>query len=152
MELVTSSKGAVKERSKPTLIALENGQYAVSSGRWSDDAMVDYIVQEARDKYVTLGALAKVAYRRNCLETKRKVRAYLRRVCDLIETRFGLFVVFNPNTAKGPAIKIMDAQSTPDCQLFLEDWKRRRARNEISEARYERACSILASLTKKEAA
>lgn len=145
-----SSKGEGKsvvpttERAKPILVTVGNRQI-ISSGRWNDKVMADYVLTNGRSKWVSVGALAKVAYGHQDMTTKRKVRRYLHSLFLLLVVERDEFLVieYEPKRGRAMAVKLFEQGSEMDRQALHLKLEKMRSRSELTAAQYGNALSCL---------
>ena len=131
----------VKERSKPTLVALGN-RYVSSDGRWHHSLMADHLLLHGRDKWWTVGELAKIGYGANTIGTKCLVRARLPGLFNELLSR-GFLLVREFDGQRVAAVKIYDPTSEHERQSMALKLSSMRARKELSERRFEQAIQLL---------
>lgn len=91
-ELITGNV-PTKERAKPEFVTVGNRQ-VISSGRWNDELMVEYIKDNGQDRWIKIGELARVAWGQNTIDHKRRVRTYLNRIWKmLLQDKDGPFLL-----------------------------------------------------------
>ena len=78
-------------RVPPTLTTIGKRQ-VISTGRWNDLVMADYIFKHGSMRTIEIGELARVAYGHNNNDTKAKARRYLHKIFALLIDRGVLMV------------------------------------------------------------
>jgi hypothetical protein len=133
----------IKTRALPTFETVGNRQ-VLSSGRWNDIKMADYIMQHGQTRWIEISELAKTAYGHNNNDTKTKARRYLHKVFTLLIDR-GVFMVteYEPRRRRALAVKLQDRSSEADRQHIIDKLDRMRTRREITAERYDRAVLLL---------
>ena len=134
---------AIRKRTLPTIVEIGK-RSMLSSGRWNDLAIADYIIANGQLCWIEVGKLAKIAWGHNNKETKTKVRRYLSKVKALLIDRGLLLVVeTEPPHHRVTAVKIGDLSLQDDRTQAIEWIERMKARGELSNERYERAKALL---------
>ena len=136
-----------KEKVKPTFVTVGTKQI-ISSGRWNDELMVDYVLTCGEVRWIPVGELARVAWGQNNIANKRRVRYYLSRLWKLIMVKKGrLLSVEYAADGHHPAlaIKLYDpANETERLSLQMKIDKLQKSK-ELTEAMHDRALEILAA-------
>lgn len=132
-----------KKRPAPELMTVGRRQI-ISNGRWVDALIADYVILHGKDKWLTVGDLAKVAWGQNTPTTQQRARKCLSKLFLHMMDR-GHFVVieYQPPHNRAQAVKMFDRTSEQQRQA-LETKLGKMARNkEISAERYEQALHVL---------
>lgn len=135
----------VRERTKPTLVTVGNKQI-ISSGRWNDELMAEYVLVNGRSKWLTIGELAKVAYGQNMPRTKERVRRCLYKLFSymLHRNKELLSIECGPRN-RAMAVKVFSQHSEQDRQNLVVKLERMRKRRELTSDQYEQALIVLES-------
>jgi hypothetical protein len=139
-----TSIAKVIERAKPTFVTIGNKQI-ISSGRWNNELMADYVFVHGREKWLGVGDLARTAYGQNTPRSKERVRRCLPQLFKaLMATRTELLVVeYGPPHNRARAVKLFDRQSEVDRQNLKIKLERMKKRRELTAEQYERALVVL---------
>jgi hypothetical protein len=140
---MSDEKKLTRIRKPPTLTTLGKRQ-VISSGRWNDIVIADYIIANGT-RSIEISELAKIAYGHNTNDTKTKVRHYLHKIKTLLIDR-GHILVVDYEVRRGRralAVKLFDGQTEGERQRVNTELARMRHRGEISIERYERALILL---------
>ncbi len=145
---IQSSKAAVSiiEKAKPELVTIGNRQI-ISSGRWNDNLMADYIAINGRTKWLSIGELAKVAWGQNTPTTKARARKRLSSLFAHLLVNCGQLMVveYSPPRNRAQAVKLFDPTSEPERQALSSKLMKLLNNKELSSERYERAMVILSA-------
>jgi 16S rRNA C1402 (ribose-2'-O) methylase RsmI len=131
-----------RKRTPPTITTV-NGRSYVSSGRWNDIAIADYILANGRNRAIEVKELAKVGWGHITVDTKNKARRYLHKVKALLIDRGVLVVTELGKHNEAITVKVYDPSVPADRQHAFTWIERMRARGELSAERYERAKGLL---------
>lgn len=134
------------ERAKPELLTIGNRQI-ISTGRWNNGLIADYLMLHGSSKWLTVGEIAKVAWGQNTISTKKRARRCLSHLWHylLVERGQLLVIEYSPDGHhQAQALKIYDPQSVSDRQVIEIRLERMSKTKELTEDRYQRACSLLA--------
>lgn len=133
----------LRKITKPTFLDV-GGKQVISTGKWNNDLMGDYVLEHGRAKWVSVAELAKTSYLQSMPRTKARVRQCLHQlVNNLLARGFLLVIEYSGPHGRAQAVKIADPTSELDRQAADAQIERRRRRKEWSTAQYERALSIL---------
>lgn len=133
----------VAERTKPTLVTIGNKQ-VISSGRWNDDLMVQYVLENARSKWLTVGDLARTAYGQNTPKSKERVRRCLSRLFHALRDRQEFLAIeYDSPRNRAISVKVADLTSALDVQNVIRKLERMRKRRELTSGQYEQAILLL---------
>jgi hypothetical protein len=138
MSLVEIGKVPTK-RAKPEFVKIGNREI-ISSCRWNDDLMADYVLR--KERWIKMGELAAVAYGSQSIKTKtqaRKRHASLAR--KMLERGFLLLKRPGPHGRIGEVKVYM--RSEKDQQEMFRQVEEMRRRSEYSVEQYERAVSLV---------
>lgn len=132
------------ERSKPTLVTVGNKQI-ISSGRWNDELMAEYVIANGRAKWLTIGNLARTAYGNGSPRSKERVRQCLHKLFKILMTTFGelLVVEYGPPFNRARSVKLFDRKSELDRQTLKNKLEKMRQRRELTAEQYEKAIIVL---------
>src|SRR5262245_49220329 len=114
-----------RTRALPTFERVGNRQ-VLSSGRWNDIKMADYIMEHGQLRWIEISELAKTAYGHNNKDTKTKARRYLHKIFTLLIDR-GVFMVTEYEPQRGRAalaVKLHDRSSDADRQHIADKLER----------------------------
>jgi hypothetical protein len=142
-----------KERAKPELVQVGN-RYIISSGRWNDERIIEYVMTHGQDKWIPIGDLARVAWGQNIPTNRRRVRAYLGRLWKLLMLKEGRllsveYAVGNHHPAQ--AVKIYDPKNNAECATLQAKIDKLLRSKELSEDLHAKAIALL-SPSEEEAA
>jgi hypothetical protein len=146
-EPATNTAGSVErrtERTKPTLLTLDNGRQVISTGRWNDSVMAGFVLAN-RDRWIKVGELAKVGCGGNTIPNKRRVRSHVNGLFLELLQRGVFMAVETGSRNETQAVKVADPTSEADRQNVQIKMERMRKRREITAERYERAMEVLSS-------
>jgi ubiquinone/menaquinone biosynthesis C-methylase UbiE len=133
------SLARVVERPKPTLVTVGKRQ-VISSGRWNDGIMADYVLLHGRAKWLPIRDLARVAYCNGTPRSQERVRACLHKLFRTVLSRGELLVIeYGPPHNSAKALKIFDKNSELERQTLQSKLERMRQRRELSSEQYEHA-------------
>jgi hypothetical protein len=134
----------VIERTKPTLITVGKRQI-ISSGRWNNDLMADYVMMHGACRYIPIGELAKTAYMQAMPRNKERVRKNIFHLFRTILLKYGrlLVVEYGSPHNRAQAVKLFDTSSDLDRKALWPKIERMRKRRELSETQYEMAVEVL---------
>lgn len=131
------------ERAKPTLVTVGDKQI-ISSGRWNDELMADYVLDHGREKWIKIGELAKVACGSNTIPNKKRARRRLSSLFRaLLDRGMLLSVEYNGDYNSATAVKIADINSEQDRQNVTIRVKRMQARHELASDQYHKVTKLL---------
>ena len=132
------------ERSKPTLV-VENDQTYISTRRWSDQALMEFFKEAPKDKWHSIGDIAKVAYGQNFAATRERVRRNLPKLWRYALFQRDLFLVTEtePPHGKAKAVKALDRTSKQERQLATEKILRLYRLKELSKEKYAAAMKVV---------
>lgn len=137
-------------RAKPELVTIGTRQI-ISSGRWNDELIADYVMLNGKDRWITIGELAKVAWGQNTLSTKARARTYLSRLFKHILLRHGMLIVVESAEPKhhfrAQAIKVYNPESEQERQCLSAKLHKMERSRELTAEWYERALGILQQIT-----
>jgi hypothetical protein len=144
METLSKDNSSVtSERTKPTLVDI-GGRKVISTGRWNDQLMAEYVLVHSRDKWLKIGELARVSCGSNTIPNKKRVRKHLSSLfLFLMDRELFLAVDYGDNGAAN-AVKIADLQSQDERDCVNEKMRRMQRSKEISVEKFEKATALLA--------
>jgi hypothetical protein len=147
MELSRKDENAVAkvtERAKPTLVTIGNRQ-VISSGRWNDELAAHYVMTHGRDKWLSVGDLAKLAYGQNVPRSKKMVRRRIASLFHTIRNEYGEFLVveYGPPNNRAKAVKLFDVKSEMERQAVRSRLESMRKRREMTAEQYQSAILVL---------
>lgn len=134
----------VTERAKPELVTIGNRQ-VISSGRWNNNLMADYVMLHGGAKWLSVGELGKVAWGQNTPTTKVRTRKCLSKLFTYLLVSHGRLLVIEyggPNNC-ATAVKMYDPQSEQDRQVLAAKLERMFKRRELTAELYDSAISVL---------
>lgn len=133
----------VAGRTKPSLVTV--GKTTVlAGGRWNNDVMTDYIVENGVDDWLTVGHLAKVGCGANTIPNKKRVRARLSQMfIRFCERGLFLAIEYGGSHNSATAVKVADLESGDERQAVMLKLERMRKRKEIASDLYERSMALL---------
>jgi hypothetical protein len=130
-------------RTKPEMVAIGDRKVMVG-GRWNNDAMADYIIENGQDDWIPIGKLARDGCGANTIPNKKRVRSRLSQLFILFRDR-GLWLAIDyggdHNSAVG--VKVANIGLTEDRQNVEAKLERMRKRKELTEENYERSLALL---------
>lgn len=143
----TDHKAVAKERSKPTLVTVGKRK-VISTGRWNDDLMADWVSENARKRWVQIGELARVSCGGNSIDTKRRVR---RNLSALFWTLFGrgiiLAIEYGDDYNGASAVKVADFASEQEFQNVNARLDKMKQKRDLSTQRYDKVVEFLRIVT-----
>jgi NOL1/NOP2/fmu family ribosome biogenesis protein len=132
----------ITERTKPALATIGTRQ-VISTGRWNDGLMADWVILNAQKKWVGIGKLATVLGA-NTIDNKRRVRNRLSRLFQEFSRRgLWLAIVHNGKHNSASAVKVADLESEQDRQCVKAKLQRMKKAKELTAERYEEAMAVL---------
>jgi hypothetical protein len=134
----------VAKRAKPELVTIGDRQ-VISNGRWNDDLMVSYVLANGRDKWLSIGDLAKVAYCANTVHTKKNARVRVRSLFLNLMLRHGeiLLVDYEPPHGRAQAVKIFNKDSELDRKSVVARIEKMRSKRESAAGELDAAMRII---------
>ena len=130
-------------RSKPTLMTVGK-RTVISTGRWNDALMADYVIQEGTIRWIKIGELAGVGCARNTIDTKKLVRSRLSSLFkELRERNKFLAIRYTDQHKAASEVKIADLASEEEKKNVLVKLKSMKRRKEMSEEQYEKSLALL---------
>jgi hypothetical protein len=131
-------------KAKPELITIGNRQVS-STGMWNDNLMMDYIETNGKDRWISIGELAKVAWGQNTITTKARARSYLTRIWKAFLIERGLLVVIEYEGPHHRAnnVKVFNKDSTEDRQVLDRKLDTLKTRGELSTEQYDKALKLI---------
>src|SRR4051812_34672466 len=133
----------VKAKTKPTLVVIGT-RTMISTGRWNADLMADYILENGRDKWLSVGHLARVGCGSNTLPTKKRVRTKLSSLfTHFCERGEFLAVEYGGNHNAAMSVKVADLNAASDHQSVVLKLERMRKHKELTQDQYERFTALL---------
>ena len=136
--------GQLRKRQTPVLVK-DGHKTFISTHRWSDHAVLNFIREDSSGKWIDLGEIAKVAYGHNTASGRDRVRRNLPKLF-----RFALFghQTFLITQTEGPhdkaiSIKHLNPASEDEVDRGKEKLARMRRRKELSDDMYYHAMRIL---------
>jgi hypothetical protein len=147
----STSVATVTERAKPALITIGDKQM-ISTGRWNDGLMADYVSENGLVKWIQIGELAKVACGSNTIPNKKRVRARLSGLFMELRNR-GMFlaVEYNGEHNSATAVKIADIASEQDRQNVRARLERMWKRKELTSEQYEKSENLINAMERMRA-
>jgi hypothetical protein len=140
-----SIEQAKPERAKPALIKIGK-RWVISTGRWNDILMADYLMENGREEWVKVGVLAGVGCGANTIPNKKRVRSRLSSLfMELRERNLFLAIKYDGDFGAASEIKIADLNSDHDRQNVKDKLKRMKRRKEMSEEQYDKTIALLHS-------
>jgi hypothetical protein len=108
---IQSSPNLPAKRSKPELITLDNGKQIISSGRWNDDCVAEYILANAQEDWIPIADLARLIGGVN-IRNKKHVRGHMSGLFNKLQDQgWILLVEYNDDNGAASAVKIFDPRS-----------------------------------------
>jgi hypothetical protein len=130
-------------RTKPELVTIGDNQI-VPGGRWNNDTMADFVLQEGQKDWVSIGRLAKVGCGSNTIPNKKRVRSRLSQLFMTFRKR-GEFLAVDyggdHNSAMG--VKVADIKKLEDRKNVEAKLERMRKRKEMTQQNYEQTMDLL---------
>jgi hypothetical protein len=138
----TSQVSLPVERTKPKLVTIGDRQF-ISSGRWNDGLMADWVTLHAKDKFQSIGKLAGVLGA-NTIPNKRRVRKGLSALfLEFRKRGLWLAVEYADDHNAASAVKVADISRPEDRQLVEAKLKRMERAKELSAEAYDDAMAVL---------
>lgn len=134
----------VSNREKPTLITIGNRQ-AVSSGRWNHDCIAEYILANAKGRWIEIGELGKVAFGSKNESNRMRVRKRLPVLKRIVALHYNelLVVEYAGRHGSASAVKVYDRTSQADRQMMLLMVKRMADQRDKLTEHYKRITGLL---------
>ena len=134
----------ITERTIPSLI-IEGKQQYISTRRWNDHAIMEFLMSQLPSKWQEIGVIAKVAYGQNIPSTKDRARRNVPKLFRYMLFQHGVFLVaeYGPPHGKVKAIKILDRTSEMECQIATEKLTKMHKRKILSDDMYVRAIDAI---------
>lgn len=133
-----------RTRAQPILQTVGKRQ-VISTGRWNDLVIADYIMQHGGSRRIEISELAKIAYGHNNKDTKTKVRRYLHKIRAMLIDRGALLVVnYEPPYNRAVAVWL-NSGSPEDHEHLDQTFEKMKLRGELSIERFERAMLLLST-------
>jgi len=130
-------------RTKPTLVTIA-GRVVISTGRWNDQLMADYVMEEGRNRWIKIGELARTGCSSNTIATKKRVRGYLSRLFMVLRSRGEFLAVnYHDDNKAASEVKIADLTSDEDKKNVRLRLERMRRRKEMSQEQYDKSVALL---------
>jgi len=137
------------KRPKPTLILI-GGRFMISTGRWNDQLMADFMINYSEGKWIKVGELARIGCGANTIPNKRRVRGRLSSLFMELRSRsVFLAIEYHDNYTAASAVKIADLASDEDMANVTNKLERMKRRKEMSQEQYEKSIALMESLKKK---
>jgi hypothetical protein len=133
-----------KPRAKPTLVTLDNNKQIISSLRWNDGVMAEYVLVHARKDWLTIGDLARICYGQNIANSRDRVRGRLHKLFKFLLKQHQAFLVVEYGShSEATAVKLLDRQSPLDCQSAADKLKRMLRRRLMTAEQYNLVVSVI---------
>ena len=133
----------IAERSKPTLITLGK-RTVISTGRWNDSLMADYLMEEGVNKWIKIGELASVGCSRNTIDTKKLVRGRLSSLFrELRERDKFLAIRYDDEYKAASEVKIADLSDMNERKNVTDKLSSMKKRKEMSQEQYDKSIALL---------
>jgi hypothetical protein len=134
----------VAERAKPTLVMVGN-RMVVSTGRWNNPCLADYVRAHGRDKWIPIGDIARTAFSQNTPRSKERARRCLNRLFRyFLETEELLVVDYGGPRHRAIAVKLFSRDaSEAERQSMAEKLERMKVRAEMSQDNYAHALWLM---------
>jgi hypothetical protein len=140
---VKGSGTDVVERSKPTLIMLGKRK-VISTGRWNDSVMADYVTEEGEHRWIKIGELAAVGCSRNTIDTKKLVRGRLSALFrELRDRNLFLAIRYDDEYHAASEVKIANLRDVDELQNVKDKLNSMKKRKEMSQDQYDKAIELL---------
>lgn len=125
------------------LVAVVNGHKFIANGRWNTSLVADHVIEEATDRWMKIGEVAKFAHVTNNIPNKEKVRRRLSVLFrELLDRDLFLAIEYGKNQA-ALAIKIADLALDGEKQLVMRKITRMRKSKELTQVQYDKSISLL---------
>lgn len=133
----------VTPRSKPELITVGKRKI-ISTGRWNNEVMADYVLEYGVERWLKIGELASVGCASNTIASKMRVRSRLSSLFKELRAR-GTFLAieYNDDHSAASAVKIADLRSETDRQNVLDKLESMKKRKEMTQSQYEQSIALL---------
>lgn len=130
-------------RSKPSLVTIGK-RTIISTGRWNNEVMADYVIKEGGTRWIKIGELAGVGCASNTIATKKRVRNKLSSLFKELRAR-GIFLAieYDGDNSAASAVKIADLSSDKDRQNVLDKLENMKRRKEVTQEQYEKSIALL---------
>jgi hypothetical protein len=136
-------------RTKPEMITIGNRKL-MPGGRWNNDAMADYIIENGQSDWIPIGQLARDGCGSNTIPNKRRARSRLSQLFTIFRDR-GMWLAIDyggdHNSAMG--VKVANVELAEDRQNVEAKLERMRKRKELTQENYERSLALLQATVKK---
>lgn len=140
--LSTPTEALEKKGSKPSLIKV-GSRYISSDGRFHSDLAADYIMANARQKFVNIGEIARVFTGANTIPGKKRARKNMAAVFYRLLSR-GEFLLYHTGTnGRIDMVKLLDVKSEMERQQALPQLERMKQRRQLSNEKYEKALQVI---------
>ncbi len=133
------------ERAKPIVVQIGNRQ-VISSGRWNDQLVADYVIEHGRDRWITIGELAKFAWTSPTLANKERARRYMGKLWRYLLVNRGVLMVVEGDPThhnRTQALKIYDPASEQERQILEIRLDRMERLGELTNEMFELALNRL---------
>lgn len=141
-----------RERAKPTIVTVGNRQM-LSTGRWNDSVVADWVAANGRERWIEIGELAKFAYVQNSLRSKRQAR---KRLSTLLREFLGrgelLLIEYGSQNGAASAVKLFsNPKSHSESQAVKLRLEKMQQRTDLSADQFKMAMAIWAHIASMEA-
>ena len=123
---------SLRKVEKPEMITVGKRQ-VISSMQWNNDLMADWVIANAREKWIPIGKLASRAYGRDSEQNRHRVRKCISRLFIFLLTLRGevLAVEYGAPNHGASAIKLYDGASELERQSINIKLDRMRQRSNV---------------------
>ena len=130
----------IVKRTQPELVEV-NGKQVISSNRWNDDKIAEYVMLNGHE-WLTVGDLAKCAWRHSDKATKDRARRYIHKIYQII-LRHGHVLVYDYDGKRIERVKLLDNNSAVERQAAAYKAEQLRKRLKLSAEQYEQALKLI---------
>lgn len=138
-----TQESVARIRAKPALVTV--GSREVSPCGWRDDMAIDYIRRNGRDRYITVGELARVFYGQNVPVSKERVRRRLPGITYKLVAQHAEVLIpeIEGSYRRVSAVKIFDPSIPVDIQAAKEKIRKMAQRKKITAEQFDLLCAVI---------
>ena len=141
------TKPLAKSRAKPTFVEIGNRR-VISTSKWNDDLIASHVIERGRDKWISIGELAGVAYGAKMKSNLDRARKHVSTLFPVV-LQHGLVLAIKRNPSRRnqiDAVKIYTGGSQLEQERMIVQLEGMRKRRETTSSRYLRSMSIIQSM------
>lgn len=142
-----SNTGIATTRAKPELVVVGKREI-ISTGQFNVDLVVDKIIRDGKDEWVSVSDIARLAYSRSRKDTNKLVRRYIWRLRRAMLAR-GHLLLAEGRPVEHVKIFIGGAHETQLATFLLANMRKR---SDFSAEYYDKAVSLVTALSNSESA